>query len=67
MFPKFKRMREKFYRVGGEERKINPWAKQSSNESCREHKVRASCTDIIINQSQGWGMVLEVGHMWAGT
>lgn len=50
-------MRDEVYRTGDEKRKISTCAKYHSNEICKEHKVRASCTDIIINSSREAGMV----------
>lgn len=46
---KFKRMRDKVYRVGGEERKINKCVKQYSNEICKEYKMRVLCIDMMVN------------------
>lgn len=51
-------------RVGGEERKINSCAKQSSNEICKEHKVGASCTEHNNSPKSGGGLVLG-GEGWA--
>lgn len=62
---KFNIRREKVsHRVGGEERKINSCAKWSSNEICKEHKVRASCTEHNNSPSLEGGLVLG-GEGWA--
>ena len=50
MFQKFKRMRSKVHRVGGKESEIDKHAKWYNNEIFKEHKIRISCTDIIIHQ-----------------
>lgn len=50
MFQKFKRMRGKVHRVGGKESEIDKHAKWYNNEIFKEHKIRISCTDIIIHQ-----------------
>lgn len=61
-------MRDKVHGAGGEERKINKCAKRCSNEICKEHKMRASCIDMIINHRQdgGQGTGRRVGDTHVG-
>lgn len=54
-------MRDKVYRTGDEKRKTSTCAKYHSNEVCKEHKARASCTDTIMNSRQERGRVLKEG------
>lgn len=53
------RMKDKVCRFGDKERKIDKCTKSYNKEICTEHRRRASCIGIRINQSREGALELE--------